>query len=126
MANFIPSLRIMVVDDNREAADLVAEFLVMCGHEAVPVYGGAEALQTANTFIPDVVFLDLGMPDVDGLRVASILRDTSQFQHLKMVALTAWGDEAWRAKTRAVGFDHHLVKPAEFKDILGVLDVHQY
>lgn len=123
MAKQISTLRIMVVDDNRDAADLVAEFLVMCGHQALPVYGGAEALLTANTFSPDVVFLDLGMPGVDGLQVATTLRQTSRFQHIKMIALTAWGDASMRAQTKASGFDHHLVKPAALEEILGLLDV---
>lgn len=123
MANQLSPLRIMIVDDNRDAADLVAEFLVMCGHEAVPVYGGAEALRTADSFVPDVVFLDLGMPGVNGLEVASTLRQASRFQHIKMIALTAWSDDATRIQTKAVGFDHHLVKPADLGDILGLLSV---
>ena len=108
MAKQLPPLRIMVVDDNRDAADLVAEFLVLSGHEAIPVYGGAEALQVAETFEPDVVFLDLGMPEVSGFQVASRLRQASKFQSTKMIAYTAWSDELTRAKTRNGGFDHHL------------------
>ena len=123
MANQLSPLRIMIVDDNRDAADLVAEFLVMCGHEAVPVYGGAEALLTADSFVPDVVFLDLGMPDVNGLAVASTLRQAPRFRHIKMIALTAWSDDATRTQAKAVGFDHHLVKPADLDDILGLLSV---
>ena len=123
MANQLSPLRIMIVDDNRDAADLVAEFLVMCGHEAVPVYGGAEALRTADRFAPDVVLLDLGMPDVNGFQVASTLRQTLRFQQVKMIALTAWSDDVTRMQTKAVGFDHHLVKPADLDDILGLLSV---
>lgn len=123
MANQLSPLRIMIVDDNRDAADLVAEFLVICGHEAVPVYGGAEALRTADRFAPDVVLLDLGMPDVNGFQVASTLRQTLRFQQVKMIALTAWSDETTKTQTKAVGFDHHLVKPADLDDILGLLNV---
>jgi DNA-binding response OmpR family regulator len=122
MANQLPALRIMVVDDNRDAADLVAEFLVMCGHDARPIYGGAEALQTANLFSPDVVFLDLGMPGVSGIQVATALRQESRSKHVRIIALTAWGDESTRARTKASGFDHHLVKPAALAEILGVLE----
>ena len=123
MANQLSPLRIMIVDDNRDAADLIAQFLVICGYEAVPVYGGTEALRTAVRFAPDVIFLDLGMPDVNGFQVASTLRQASGFQHIKMIALTAWSDEATRTQTKAVGFDHHLVKPADLDDILGLLSV---
>lgn len=121
MATQHPPLRIMVVDDNRDAADIVAEFLVISGHEAIPVYGGAEALRMADTFEPDVVFLDLGMPEVSGFQVASRLRQASKFQETKMIAFTAWSDELTRARTRNGGFDHHLVKPASLDDILGLL-----
>ncbi|NBV17020.1 response regulator [Janthinobacterium sp.] len=121
MASQTPPLRIMVVDDNRDAADIVAEFLVISGHEAIPVYGGAEALRMADAFAPDVVFLDLGMPEVSGFQVASRLRQASKFQGTKMIALTAWSDELTRARTRNGGFDHHLVKPASLDDILGLL-----
>lgn len=112
----------MVVDDNRDAADLVAEFLVISGHEAIPVYGGAEALRMADTFEPDVLFLDLGLPDVSGFQVASRLRQATKFQGTKMIAFTAWSDELTRARTRDGGFDHHLVKPASLDDILGLLN----
>ena len=122
MASQHPSLRIMVVDDNRDAADLVAEFLVMCGHDARPVYGGAEALQTANFFTPDVVFLDLGMPGIGGIEVAEALRQEPLSVHVKIIALTAWGDEATRAQTKASGFNLHLTKPAALAEILGALD----
>lgn len=122
MANPLPPLRVMVVDDNRDAADLVAEFLVISGHEAIPVYGGAEALRMADTFEPDVLFLDLGLPDVSGFQVASRLRQATKFQGTKMIAFTAWSDELTRARTRDGGFDHHLVKPASLDDILGLLN----
>ena len=123
MANSLPPLRIMVVDDNRDAADLVAEFLVISGHEAIPVYGGAEALRMADTFEPDVVFLDLGLPEVSGFQVASRLRQATKFQRTKVIAFTAWSDERTRARTRDGGYDHHLVKPASLDDILGLLGV---
>lgn len=121
MATQHPPLRIMVVDDNRDAADIVAEFLVISGHEAIPVYGGADALRMADTFEPDVVFLDLGMPEVSGFQVASRLRQASKFQETKVIAFSAWSDELTRARTRNGGFDHHLVKPASLDDILGLL-----
>jgi len=121
MANMLSPLRVMVVDDNRDAADLIAEFLQMCGHDALSVYGGADAIRAADTFSPDVVLLDLGMPDVDGFDVISALRQTPRFSHTRMIALTAWGDAAMRARTRGIGFDRHLVKPASLDDILSVV-----
>jgi len=123
MAQQISSLRIMVVDDNRDAADLIAEFLQMCGHETLPVYGGAEAIHAADGFVPDVVLLDLGMPDVDGFDVISAMRQKPQLMQTRMIALTAWGDAKTRARTASTGFDLHLVKPASLDEILNALSV---
>ena len=114
-------LRVMIIDDNHDAADIIAEFLMMCGYEARPVYSGGEALREAEAFCPDVIFLDLGMPDVSGYQVASVLRQTSRFGLVKIIALTAWGDEPTRARTTALGFDHHLVKPTDLDEILMLL-----
>lgn len=111
----------MVVDDSRDAADLIAEFLGIYGYHAIPVYEGAEALATAETFDPDILFVDLGMPGINGLRVVSTLRQSAKFQSTKIIALTAWGDDATRAQTKAVGFDHHLVKPANLDEILNLV-----
>lgn len=121
MANQLSSLRVMVVDDNRDAADLIAEFLHMCGHETLPIYGGAEAIQAADVFQPDVMLLDLGMPEITGFDVVSTLRRVPRFKHTRMIALTAWGDARTRERTQVIGFDHHMVKPASLDDILNVV-----
>ena len=125
MANQLSSLRVMVVDDNRDAADLIAEFLNMCGHETLPIYGGAEAIRAADAFQPDVMLLDLGMPEITGFDVVSTLRRAPRFRHTRMIALTAWGDAHTRERTQVIGFDHHLVKPASLDDILNVVSARQ-
>ncbi|MGK5026063.1 response regulator [Janthinobacterium sp. RB2R34] len=121
MASQLLPLRVMVVDDNRDAADMIAEFLHMCGHDALPVYGGAEAIKAADAFRPDVMLLDLGMPEITGFDVASTLRRARRFRHTRIIALTAWGDARTRERTQVIGFDHHLVKPASLDDILSVV-----
>lgn len=118
MANQIPSLRILVVDDNHDAADLIVEFLALCGHDAHAAYNGPAAVQAATLNVPNVLFLDLGMPGMSGLEVATTLRGCAAMNHTKIVALTAWGDEETRAKVKRAGFDQHLLKPACFDDIL--------
>lgn len=125
MAQTFSPLRVMVVDDNRDAADLIAEFLEMCGHQALSVYGGADAIRAAGDFDPDVLLLDLGMPDVDGFDVIATLRQTPRFSHTRMIALTAWGDAQMRARTRGIGFDQHLVKPASLDDILQAISANE-
>lgn len=121
MAKLLSPLRVMVVDDNRDAADLIAEFLQMCGHDALSVYGGADAIRAADTFAPDVMLLDLGMPDVDGFDVISTLRQAPRHTHTRMIALTAWGDPVMLARTEGSGFERHLVKPASLDDILSAV-----
>jgi len=121
MARHLTPRRIMVIDDNRDAADVVAEFLQISGHNAVSTYDGKSALQIAEDFQPDVIFCDLGMPGMDGYTVAKRLRGMFTLARTKLVALTAWGDNDARAKVVASGFDYHLVKPASFDDILGQL-----
>ena len=111
----------MVVDDNRDAADLIAEFLHMCGHETLPIYGGAEAITAADAFQPDVMLLDLGMPVITGFDVISALRQAPRFRRTRMIALTAWGDARTRERTQVIGFDHHMVKPARLDEILNVV-----
>ena len=121
MAHQLAPLRILVVDDNHDAADLIADFLEIHGHQAKPVYGGKEALQVAPVFAPHVVLLDLGMPDVDGYAVAADLKRRPELSDTLVVALTAWGDAATRERAHSAGFDRHLVKPASFDAILDVL-----
>ena len=102
----------LVVDDNIDAADMTAEVLRMHGISAVVAYGGVEGLAMARALMPSVIFLDIGMPFLDGCAVAMELRKEQAFQNVKIVALTAWGDQEMRDRIIAAGFDLHLTKPA--------------
>lgn len=106
--------RVLVVDDNADAAYLVAEVLTMRGHIVQVATGGAEGLAAANATLPDVVILDIGMPGLDGYQVATALRAGGLTRAVRLVALTAWGDSESRARAVKSGFDSHLVKPANF------------
>jgi PAS domain S-box-containing protein len=106
--------RILVVDDNADAADTLALLLESHGARARAVYGGPAALASLPRFAPDVVLLDLGMPDMDGFDVARAMR-TAGGTRVRIVALTGWGQQADRARTRAAGFDHHLTKPVDLQ-----------
>lgn len=110
--------KILVVDDNVDAADMTAEILRVFGLNVSVAYGGAEALAAVKADAPDVIFLDLGMPFVDGFAVAKALRSDAAFDCLKIIALTAWGDQEAREKTKAAGFDIHLTKPAQIAEIV--------
>lgn len=112
------SRKVLVVDDNVDAANLTADVLRIFGLSVAVAYGGPEALVAAESEHPDVVFLDLGMPGMDGYSVAKALRAKPAFEGLKIIALTAWGDQASREKTKAAGFDLHLTKPAQITELV--------
>ena len=108
-----PSLRILVVDDNRDAADSLAMLLRTTGNDIRTAYDGLEAVQVASEFRPDVVLLDIGLPKIDGHEVAQRIRKESWGRQMCLMAVTGWSDETDRARSRAAGFDHHLVKPLD-------------
>jgi CheY-like chemotaxis protein len=116
-------LSILVVDDNADAAFLVAEVLKMRGHRVEVATGGFEGFAAATAMLPDVVLLDIGMPGMDGYQVATALRNGELTRGVKIIALTAWGDAESRAKTASCGFDRHLVKPADFGELLEAVEL---
>jgi len=108
-----PALRILVVDDNRDAADSLALVLGGSGHEARVAYSADEALRVARELSPQVAFLDIGMPGISGYELARMLRADADFTQLRLVALTGWGEDADRARSREAGFDLHVTKPID-------------
>jgi CheY-like chemotaxis protein len=100
------------VDDLRDAADSLAMMLEMMGHESRTAYDGLEAVQTAGAFQPNVVFLDIGLPKMNGYEAARRIRDEATGK-MVLVALTGWGQEEDRQRSMQAGFDHHLTKPVE-------------
>ena len=114
--------RILVVDDNIDAARTLELLLNSLGHQLRVAFSGAEALRIAPDFDPHIVLLDIGMPGLDGYEVARRLRATAKGSALRIIAVTGWGQEADREKSRAAGFDVHLVKPVDPKELVRALD----
>ena len=115
--------RVLVVDDNRDAAEMLGEALRHEGHEVREAYDGLQALVAAAQFQPQLVLLDLGLPGMDGFEIARRLRADPQFgEALKIVALTGYGQDQDRRRTAEVGIDRHLVKPVSLDAILEVLN----
>ena len=110
-------LRILVVDDNQDVADSLAEFLKSLGHRIRTEYSGAAGLMAANEFIPQVIFCDVGMPDIDGHQVAARLRADSRHASAVLVAVTGWGTEEHKRRTQDAGFDMHLTKPVNLDEV---------
>ncbi len=106
-------LRVLVVDDNKAAADTLAMVIEMLGNEVRTAYDGVQGVEAAEAFKPDVVLMDLGMPRMNGYEAANSIRMQHWGKHMVLVALTGWGQEEDRQRTQKAGFDHHLVKPAE-------------
>ena len=113
--------RILVVDDNVDAATTLQLLLKSLGHEACAVFDGQQALSTALEFRPDVVLLDIGMPGLDGYEVARRLRALKRGEPLRIIAVTGWGQEADRTRSREAGFDVHLVKPVDPRLLTSVI-----
>jgi PAS domain S-box-containing protein len=107
------SHRILIVDDNRDSADTLATLLTLQGHQVQTAYSGAETLRIGLEFTPEVILLDLGMPSPDGYEICRLLRQHGWGARALVVAVTGWGQQADRRRTREAGFDAHLVKPMD-------------
>jgi two-component system, chemotaxis family, CheB/CheR fusion protein len=114
-------LKILVVDDNRDAADTCAMLLEASGHHVQTAYTGRQALELARVFRPHAVLLDIGLPDVDGYTLAGQVRGTPWGRGTVLVAVTGWGQEEDRKRAAAAGFDHHLVKPISAETVESLL-----
>jgi PAS domain S-box-containing protein len=109
--------RVLVVDDNVDAALMLAALVKQFGHDVLTVHDGAQALRVAETFRPDVILLDIGMPGMNGFEVARALREKGISPAPRIVAVTGWGKAEDHERSREAGFDMHLVKPVEVSQI---------
>jgi two-component system CheB/CheR fusion protein len=115
------SRRVLVVDDNADAASTLAMLLKIHGHAVQVAYSGAAALEAVGTFRPEVVLLDIGMPGLSGYEVAGRLRDRAESSAALVVAVSGYGQDLDRERTRAAGFDAHLVKPVSYQEVSELL-----
>jgi signal transduction histidine kinase len=116
-----PRLRVMVVDDNRDAAELLAEVLRFKGHDVVTMHDALEALGVVGEFKPDAAILDIGLPVMDGYELARRLRAHPTTRDTRLIAVTGYGQETDKAQAQAAGFDSHLVKPVDLTKLIGLL-----
>jgi CheY-like chemotaxis protein len=105
--------RILIADDNRDAAQSLAMLLELEGHDVTVVHDGHAAVEAFKEFRPEVVLLDIGMPGLDGYEVARTVRQDTLGRAVKLVALTGWGQDRDKARALAAGFNHHFTKPVE-------------
>ena len=116
-----PSLRVLVVDDNEDSVESLAMLLEASGQTVRTAYDGTNALETLLDYHPEVVLLDIGLPGIDGYEVAKRIRVQPAHKGVVLVALTGYGQESDRELSRDAGFDHHLVKPADFAQLERIL-----
>jgi len=114
-------LRILLVDDNVDGVEMLAELLRMTGHDVAVAHDGGTGLLRFRTFTPDVAILDLGLPVVDGFSLAEQIRADSRLSTIPLIALSAYDADHHRARSRAVGFDHHLSKPVDLERLQHLL-----
>lgn len=113
--------RILVVDDNRDAAESLQMLLQLAGHEVKVAYDGRQAIESFALHRPDIVFLDIGLPRISGYEVARTIRAQAPKHNTLLVALTGWGQEDDQRRAEEAGFDHHLVKPVAYEQLTDLL-----
>jgi signal transduction histidine kinase len=115
--------RVLIADDNRDSAETLAMLLRVDGHEVAIAHDGSAALATFGGFAPDVVLLDIGMPGANGYEVAQRIRHSGPGAHIKLIAITGWGQESDKERAFAAGFDHHLTKPVDRRQLNALLEL---
>jgi CheY-like chemotaxis protein len=116
-----PRRRILVADDNRDSAESMAIMLELLHNDVITAHDGLDVLAKSEVFRPDVILMDVGMPKLNGLEATKRLRELSWAKDVKIIAVTGWGQEGDRERTRAAGCDGHLVKPISLNDLQKLL-----
>lgn len=113
--------KVLLVDDNRDAAQLLAMFLEASGHDVELAYDGPEAVSGAQALRPHTVLLDIGLPGMDGYEVARRIRRDPDLESIQLIAISGYCQSEDRKRSRAAGFDHHLAKPPDHDELLHLL-----
>ena len=116
-----PSLRILIVDDNRDGADSLSEMLKMMGNDTRTAYDGQQGVDLAGEYRPDVILLDIGLPKLNGYEACRLIREQLNGKRVVLIAMTGWGQDEDRRRSREAGFDHHMVKPLNPQSLVRML-----
>jgi CheY-like chemotaxis protein len=117
----LAAVKVLIIEDNRDGADSLRDALALFGHRVAVAYDGAEGLSIAQSFAPDVVICDIGLPDFDGYHVARTLRTQRALCRATLVALTGYGLPEDRMTAKEAGFDAHMTKPADLEQLQSLL-----
>jgi CheY-like chemotaxis protein len=113
---------ILIVDDSHDSANTLGNLFEAHGYKTHVAFDGAEALKTAKACLPDVILLDLGMPELDGVHLARFFREDMQLKDKVLIAVTGYADEMHRQECEAAGFDFLLPKPAGWEALKSTID----
>jgi CheY-like chemotaxis protein len=117
---------VLIVDDNVDSAESLSQCLRMLGYQTLTAHDGLEAVRSAESYNPDVALLDIGLPHMSGYEAAGQIRAQPRDARLLLIALSGWGQEEDRRKSKAAGFDHHFVKPVDIDALTNVLGDHEH
>ncbi|HSH87196.1 MAG TPA: response regulator [Methylophilus sp.] len=109
--------RVLVIDDNEDAASTLSDLLALAGNDVKTANSGKQGLKTAEEFQPNIIFLDIGLPDITGYEVARAIRQSEKLSKCYLIALTGYGTESDRQTALAAGFDLHVTKPLDYEKI---------
>jgi CheY-like chemotaxis protein len=115
------TLRVLVVDDNVDSAESIAQVLSLWGYEARTAYDGLAAIDAARSYHPRVILLDIGLPKMDGWEVAQALRKDQDLSGMMLIALTGYGTEEDRRRSKEAGIDLHFTKPVDLGSLRDIL-----
>lgn len=111
----------MIVEDNRDAAEMLAEILGAAGFRTIALFDAQSVLDNLAIFRPDFILIDIGLPVVDGYELAWQIRALDKFKHVRLIAITGYGHESARQRSFAAGFSEHLMKPVDMKQLETIL-----
>ena len=116
-----PRLRVIIVDDNRDASEMLAEILDAAGFSTIALLDAQSVLDNLAVFRPDFILIDIGLPVVDGYELAKRIQALEEFKSVRLIAITGYGHESARQRSKTAGFSEHLVKPVDTKQLEAIL-----
>jgi two-component system, cell cycle response regulator DivK len=103
--------KILIVEDNKDSREILGLFVTKIGHEPIKACNSEEAITVAEAELPDLIFMDMAMPDADGIKTTTILKKNPKTSHIPVVAVTAWMSALWEERALKVGIETYLIKP---------------
>jgi two-component system, cell cycle response regulator DivK len=116
--------KILIVEDNNDSCEIMNLFITKMGYEAIKAKNSNEAIAFAETEGPDLIFMDMQLPDVDGIKTTAVLKQNPKTSHIPVVALTAWMSELWQEKATKVGIATYLLKPTSPRTLKETIEAH--